>query len=596
MKFYYQKFKKIRKEKRFSSKLFCEKAKISRATLWGWENAKRTPSENIVKQLAEILDISVDTISDHKPTGSLASSKLSKSTQTAFMLAGTSKLSGKQTLDRILADINRIGDVLDQTSVVITALLKSNPYICYIKNSNLDYIAANDAFLKNVSLDKKYNVLGKSDKDFFSSKDAVANHRQDVEVFKSGKSVTNIEAYIPGSRKKKWGIVSKHPIYDNQNSVIGIIGLFVDITEHKLGEEHRLILDLSINAMKEGVCVYKVSTGKYLYLNNSCREIYGISDKNLNSLKPVLNTELSKYIHPDDKQIQENYIKHGKWPRKNLFRIVKNKNDIKWIETRHTAINYGGEECIAFFCRDISEEKKAKDINEILKEALDDTKEAFCIIDCVSKKMVYANKYRETIYGHSVSSFIDMKNPFWLETCIHPDDREALIEYEKAFEWPAIRNFRIIRPNGEIRHIIARKVTTSLKYNGNKCVAFFDRDVTEEIKNREFYVLLKTTFDIISDGVIIVDSSISCFYVNKETEKLTGYNADELYSKNDQWITDIIHKDDLSLFSKNGSINKSLNESIRILKKDKTTVKVHIKSSFKKIENKNYTILIISNS
>ena len=359
MKFYHQKFKEIRKEKRFSSKLFCEKAKVSRATLWGWENAKRTPSENIVKQLAEILDVSVDCISDLKPSKLQASSRLSKSTQTAFMLAGTDKHSGRQTLDRILTDVNRIGDVLEQTSVVITALLKSNPYICYIKNSNLDYIAANDAFLKNVSLDKKYNVLGKSDKNFFASKDAAVNHKQDVEVFKSGKSVTNIEKHIPGSRKKKWGIISKHPIYDNQNSVIGIIGLFVDITEHKLAEEHRLILDLSINAMKEGVCVYKVSTGKYLYLNKSCRENYGISEKNYNSSKSVLSNELGKYIHPDDKQVQESYIKNGRWPRKNVFRIIKNKSDIRWIETRHTAINYGGEECVAFFCRDISEEKKS---------------------------------------------------------------------------------------------------------------------------------------------------------------------------------------------------------------------------------------------
>jgi PAS domain S-box-containing protein len=369
MKFYHNKFKENRKEKRFSSKFFCEKAKVSRATLWGWENAKRVPSENTVKCLADILDIPVDAISDLKPSKSQASIKLSKSTQTAFMLAGTNKLSGRQTLDRILTDINRIGDVLDQTSVVITALLKSNPYICYIKNSNLDYIAANDAFLRNVSLDKKYNVFGKLDKDFFSSKEAAINYQQDKEVFKSGKSVTNIETHIPGSRKRKWGIISKHPIYDNQNLVIGIIGLFVDITEHKLAEEHRVVLDLSINAMKEGVCVYKVSTGKYLYLNKSCREIYGISYTNFNSPKSVLNNELSKYIHPDDKQVQRNYIKHGKWPRKNIFRIVKYKNDIRWIETRHTEINYGGEECIAFFCRDISEEKKAKDINESAKRS-----------------------------------------------------------------------------------------------------------------------------------------------------------------------------------------------------------------------------------
>lgn len=58
--------KSIREEKRLRVKNVSEQLKISRITLWQWENGKRTPSIENLAKLAKLYDCTIDDLVGNK--------------------------------------------------------------------------------------------------------------------------------------------------------------------------------------------------------------------------------------------------------------------------------------------------------------------------------------------------------------------------------------------------------------------------------------------------------------------------------------------------------------------------------------------------
>ena len=73
------------------------------------------------------------------------------------------------------------------------------------------------------------------DADFFSEIEAKQNTEEDKQVILSGKALHR-EGFIPGSRKKKWGMISKIPFFDSSKKVAGVMGYFIDITVRRKNE------------------------------------------------------------------------------------------------------------------------------------------------------------------------------------------------------------------------------------------------------------------------------------------------------------------------------------------------------------------------
>jgi len=81
--------------------------------------------------------------------------------------------------------------------------------------------------------------------------------------------------------------------------------------------------------------------------------------------------------------------------------------------------------------------------------------EVFWMIDAESKKAIYVNEAYETISGRSCQSLTE--NPSSYEEVIHPDDRAHVLRklHEAAQNGQFDEQFRIVRPNGEVRWVWA---------------------------------------------------------------------------------------------------------------------------------------------
>jgi len=242
MKFYRNKFKQIRKQKRYTMQKLADKAKVSRISISIWERGVREPDEKFTRILAGALDISVNEISDMKPEQKTSSLELSDVIESWHSFIENDSIHQDRIIN-MLDGIKFLNNELNQVKVILSALMSAMHSIFYLKDKNLNYITANNAFLKNFSLFSSYRVAGKKDKDFLSIREAEKNEEEDYNVLLSGKPIINKEDFIPGSRKKKHCLMSKVPVLDSKDRIVGLMALYTDISEiHQLRKGRELLL------------------------------------------------------------------------------------------------------------------------------------------------------------------------------------------------------------------------------------------------------------------------------------------------------------------------------------------------------------------
>ncbi|HBM17235.1 MAG TPA: hypothetical protein DD381_12975 [Lentisphaeria bacterium] len=253
MNFFYQKARDIRKEKKIRIDAVASQLGISRATLWLWETGKSNPSERMIRLLAKILNIPVELISDLKAEALTSENvELSRINSLLYSFGNTNIIERRNHQAHYLTGIQRLFDELNQVSAVTATFVNTIQMVCYVKDLSLKYVLVNNAFLDNLSLSRQYKSLGKTDQDFFSREEAKQNAEEDERVIVRGIAESN-EGFIPGSRKRKWGIISRIPIMDFQGKVTGVLVYINDTTE-------RRELELTQNAMIE--CIASVAEYK----------------------------------------------------------------------------------------------------------------------------------------------------------------------------------------------------------------------------------------------------------------------------------------------------------------------------------------------
>lgn len=331
MDLYIEKLRTIRKSKKVTSEELAQKMGISRLTLCAWENAKRVPSEAKIRMIARILDISVDKISNLMPDKPKSNANIFGTESTMVSLLGTDNKKNQERLSVVISKVAGMNKELSDARLVIEAMLSSFPSIFYIKDANLRYITANEAFLNNLSLNKNFSIFGKSDFDFFPIHEAKVNYEIDKEILSTGKGKLDEEGYIAGSRKTKWGIISKTPIFDSEGKIAGVVGSFVDITKRRLAEEVREILESNINEWQNCLTIFDLTEQKYVFVSKVIERITGYPAENFYN---ITNFHYNTCLHPDDKEIIAPYV--GKVYEKYTvltYRIIKPDGSVRKISS-----------------------------------------------------------------------------------------------------------------------------------------------------------------------------------------------------------------------------------------------------------------------
>ncbi|MCP4179792.1 MAG: PAS domain S-box protein [bacterium] len=487
MKFYPEQFKKYRKSKRYSMEHLAQKVGITRVTLWAWEKGKRVPSKNKIIQLAKILDIDVSCISDIEIIAPTIETNFTEVATSWLRMAETTYDKHQLHFDNLMDGLNLINKELKQTKLLIDTLLMSVNATFYIKDTESRYVIANKSFLESLSYGIAYRVMGKKDIDFFPTREARSNEKQDEEVLASGQAVMDAENYIPGSRKKKWGLISKIPITNAKGNTVGLLGMFVDITERKKSERFKELLDSIISETSDAIWIetYSVSNKEFIYISKSIENITGYSFEQFKKKGISFLTETC--IHPKDREYYKNLLteynirnfelNRKKYNNKRFYtcRIVKPDGSIRWIEEVISVHEFFNTKCICFLIRDITEKKEKEEFTkDLLTSSLNAFPDGYVI---TNNDELFFNKAFEKIVGYARSVILSDQN-IWLNKCVHSDDFKKEEKYFKEQAYPEIRHCKIIHgTNHEIRKLELR--TFKFKHNSIAHTATILKDITD---------------------------------------------------------------------------------------------------------------------
>lgn len=159
----------------------------------------------------------------------------------------------------------------------------------FIKDLNCRYVSVNNNFARDVGVSPEA-MVGKTGYDFFPQDLADKYHAQDQRVLATGKTEEFEDRYIIGNQES-WIHTIVTPVRDDSGEVIGICGIFDDITERKrveteLAQAH-LNLEKSLKFTKALLSsiptpvFYKDKEGRYLGCNRAFSEIMGVTSEEI---------------------------------------------------------------------------------------------------------------------------------------------------------------------------------------------------------------------------------------------------------------------------------------------------------------------------
>ncbi|HJO92442.1 MAG TPA: PAS domain-containing protein [Victivallales bacterium] len=389
----------------------AKKIGISKPTLYKWLSAGNIYNESSIRKIAETINAPVNEISDLQPDAPLSKLNLSESANSIYELSGINNNSNDNFNDsrEIIKHVLQMESKLNNASIIIKGILTSMDSLLYIKDKNLKYIVANKAFLKNIALMENFNTLGKTDFDFFPKAEAEANEKEDKHVLETCQSIKHKENFLLGSRKKRWGIYSKLPIFDKKNKVVGVLGIISDISYRKKTARISELLEINLNAMSEGIIIYAMDTHDYLYANKEALKI-----RNATSLEQVIKMDFYHFIHPDDVHIMEKIHKERNW--KDIIRVRRLvSGNYRWFEYSYSESVFMGDKCIISIQKDINETVKSESHQLLLYNILNSMPKTILYIVEENErdefKCTYISNNIKKITGYTKSEFLKKNKP-----------------------------------------------------------------------------------------------------------------------------------------------------------------------------------------
>src|ERR1051326_2979720 len=141
--------------------------------------------------------------------------------------------------DGLIADVTerkRAEERLLASEAFYHSLVENLPQNILRKDLNERFTFANQRFCATLGKSLE-QIIGKTDFDFFPPPLAEKYQRDDRYVIRTGESFETIEENVTPNGAKTYVNVIKPPIYDPKGQIIGIQGIFWDITERKRFEE-----------------------------------------------------------------------------------------------------------------------------------------------------------------------------------------------------------------------------------------------------------------------------------------------------------------------------------------------------------------------
>lgn len=139
---------------------------------------------------------------------------------------------------------------LRDSEALYHSLVETLPQHIFRKDLQERFTFANSRFCQSLGRPLE-EIIGKTDFDFFPPELAAKYQRDDREILATGRTCETVEEHQPPGRDKMYVQVVKTPLWDAQGRIIGLQGIFWDITARVQAEQQAQQATAALMASRE---------------------------------------------------------------------------------------------------------------------------------------------------------------------------------------------------------------------------------------------------------------------------------------------------------------------------------------------------------
>ena len=449
---------------------------------------------------------------------------------------------------------------------VYKTLIETLPQKIFYKDCQSVYISCNKNFARDLHIEPE-TIAGKTDYDFFPFELAEKYRADDKRVISRGITEDIVENYVQNGHRNYVRTI-KTPVKNEEGTIIGIMGIFWDITKSKQNEEdlkkyrnhlEKLVeektakivevneqlrreveahkraedkLRIMFDSASEAIITLDLK-GKIMELNNATQDLYQYDNKaeliGGNALKLVTQKDHDKALDNFNRTIKE-----GKINKTECTFVTRNGNEFT-AEMSSSLLKDKSGEPVEFFAilRDISERKHAE---ELLKES--EMKYKILAENSLTGiyihqdgKYVFVNEGFAGMHGYTREELIG-KDYMLLN---HPADRQMVKNrvariLQGENKWKIGENRRVKKDGTTIW---CQLIVNVIDYHSKPAIMGNVIDITERKKAEEALADEATRrrilFEKSNDGIAILNQNGKVFEANQRFADMLGYSLEEVH-------------------------------------------------------------------
>lgn len=185
-----------------------------------------------------------------------------------------------QELKREIIERERAEEKLREQGELLRTIMTTVPHRVFWKDRNSVYIGCNQNFATDAGLADPEVIVGKNDFDLaWRKEESEFFVKCDRDVMESGEAMLNIEEpQLRAGGEEATLLTSKVPLRDADGAVVGVLGIYADITELKQAEAALRESEQRLQGILEytsAVIFAKDPAGRYILANRRFGEIVG---------------------------------------------------------------------------------------------------------------------------------------------------------------------------------------------------------------------------------------------------------------------------------------------------------------------------------
>jgi PAS domain S-box-containing protein len=182
---------------------------------------------------------------------------------------------GQEQILAVVRDISerkRAEDAITDLNKLLHTIINTVPMRIFFKDADLRYLGCNQAFARDAGCAHPEELIGKDDYQMAWREHAELYRADDRRVLDSGQAKLSYdEPLVAPDGRTYWIRTSKVPLRNEANEIIGVLGMYEDITERKLAEDQLRRSNRALMAFQGSGKAVMRATDEEELIGNICR-------------------------------------------------------------------------------------------------------------------------------------------------------------------------------------------------------------------------------------------------------------------------------------------------------------------------------------